>query len=295
VGYLSLRATAYPGVLQFRQDLYGEIRPLTPENAYRLVEKEDIREAVTVYPHSSTDDLEPSGQLEYFSRIPGRHQRIEYYVGSYFERLRNLSHKLINDLFPLWSEAEAVWFVLTGEVDTPKALVADIDSFFGDRLTYGTITLTVQPWVSADSVVKAYKYLQMTMLRRKLQPLARSNMSVVTFVMKELKKIVIAGPEGQPEQVNFAEEEISDRVHETTPEDAPQDGWTPQERRSWRVLMERYNQANPDSAYQDERQFYRDFYRVAHAIVRPYDVDEVTNRTLDSLRISIPAEVEERV
>jgi hypothetical protein len=59
--------------------------------------------------------------------------------------------------------------------------------------------------------------------------------------------------------------------------------------------MERYNQANPDSAYQDERQFYRDFYRVAHAIVRPYDVDEVTNRTLDSLRISIPAEVEERV
>jgi hypothetical protein len=290
VGYLTLRATAYPGVLQFRQDLYGEVRPLTPENAYRLVEKEDIREAVTVYPNPSTDGLKPSGQIEFFSRMPGQIQRIDYYKGSYFERLHNLSHKLIENLFPLWSEAEAAWFVITGEVRVPRALVAYIDSFVGDHLTYGTITLTVQPWVSADTVVKAYKYLQTMMLRRKLQPLARGNMDVVRFVMKELEKLVVAGREGQVDEP--VEDKIS-RERKTSLGEISQDGWAEQERRSWRMLMESWNQANPDSPYQDERQFYRDFHRVAHAVLRPYDADEQASRDLASLTISIPAEVEE--
>ena len=130
------------------------------------------------------------------------------------------------------------------------------------------------------------------MLRRKLQPLARRNMDVVRFVMKELEKLVIAGPEEQPEWVDLPDKEFLDRL-KTSPDELSQDVWTPQQRRSWRMLMESWNQANPDSTYQDERQFYRDFHRVAHAVLRPYDADEQASRDLASLTISIPAEVEE--
>jgi hypothetical protein len=142
--YLKLRGTAYPGVIEFRKSCWGQARPMVPESAYRIVEQEDLRKAFTWTPRSmDPDNVKPSGQLEYFSRTSGEPQHIDFYEGSYFERVQKLSDELRKNFFPRWSEAEAAWFVLTGEVTVPKALTARIDSFVGDQLTNGTITLTV--------------------------------------------------------------------------------------------------------------------------------------------------------
>lgn len=281
--YIKFRGTALPGVLEFRMDLYGEARPLVPENAYRLVEEQELREVVTRrFQLPDTDYIEPSGCLEFFGRTQGDIQYIEFYKGSYFERLHDLSQELIKKLFPLWSEAEACWFVLTGEVEAPKALLGDTYSFVGEHLTQGNIRLTVEPWVTAESVVKAYQYLQSQTLGRKPRPLASRNLAVVRFVLRELKEMVIANAQGQPEQIDYPREKLLTQVKEPRPAATLKEGWAEPERRTWRILMERWNRENPDSTYDDERQFYRDFHRVAHTVVRPYSADA------PPARISIP-------
>ena len=92
---------------------------------------------------------------------------------------------------------------------------------------------------------------------------------------------MIAKEEGQPEQVDYPDEELMDRIGEPSPDAVYEDGGAERQRRSWRILMDRWNRENPDASYDDERQFYRDFHRVANAVVRPYSGDAVA-------RISIP-------
>jgi hypothetical protein len=222
-------------------------------------EEEDIREALTRAPHSGTDNLEPSGQLEFFRRRSGEHQFIEYYEGSPFERLHYLSKELIENLFPLWGEAEAAWIVLTGEVPIPKALYARADSFVGDHLTHSIITLRVEPWVAAQTVTEAYQFLQMQFLDRKPRALSTRNLKVARFVMGYLLRLI------------FAE----------TDHEAP--------RLSWRELMNRWNEKNQDAAYDDERQFNRDFYRAARSVVRPYRTGPLTEQgSRLQMKVSIP-------
>ena len=120
------------------------------------------------------------------------------------------------------------------------------------------------------------------MLQRKPRPLSRRNLAVVRFVMRELTELVIAKSEGQPDKVDLSDEELIDRIGNPSPDVTYQDGWREVQRRSWRMLMDRWNRENSDSTYDDERQFYRDFHRVAHIVVRPYSGGAETSR------VSIP-------
>jgi hypothetical protein len=179
---------------------------------------------------------------------------VPFEAGSKFEQLKMVSNELRKDLFPPWNEAEAAWVVVTGKVrQIPQSLVGEVTSYTNDHLTYGTINLTVQPWVAAEAVVKTYQWWQARMLGRKPRALSERNLRVVQFVMRELSELIVREEEGSL---------------------APS-------RLSWRILMQRWNNANPQEFYEDERHFHRDFHRTANAVVRPYDASSVMGQPLD--------------
>ncbi len=137
-----------------------------------------------------------------------------------------------------------------------------MESFIGEHLTYGLVTIKAEPWIAADTVSKTYQYLQTQLLHRKPRALSARNLRVSGFVLKELRRLA----EG--------ETELESRL-------------------SWRELMERYNQENEDEPYRYERQFNRDFYRAARFVVHPFEVSMVQAR-LDELnsKVLMPTEAD---
>jgi hypothetical protein len=260
--YLYLRADMDPGVQKFRKDvLGGEVR--SKEEAYRYVRQPRLARAEGDLRrrHGRPLDEPPSGHLTFRTSEGRDYEFIEFYPGSVLERLHNLCEDLIQRVCHPWSEAEAAWFVLTGEPPIPKALYARADSFVSDSLTYGTITLKVEPWVAAQTVSEAYQFLQMQFLDRKPRALSRRNLRVARFVMEYLLRL------------------IDTETNQGTP------------RLSWRELMNRWNEENQDATYDDERQFNRDFYRAARAVVRPYRAGRLTERgSRLQVEVSIPME-----
>jgi hypothetical protein len=79
---------------------------------------------------------------------------------SVLEGLRILSNYLAAE-YP-WQEAQATWFVLTGEPPALPAATGRVSR--GSAAPYAEITMTVQPWVPADTVRKFYGQLQGRML-----------------------------------------------------------------------------------------------------------------------------------
>jgi hypothetical protein len=259
--YLYLRAYLDPAVQKFRKDvLGGEV--LSKEDAYRYVRQPRLARAGDDDTASRQDrirDEPPSGHLTFRTSEGRGYEFIEYYPGSVLERLHNLCEDLIQRVCHPWSEAEAARFVLTGEAPLPKALYARADSFVSDSLTYGIITLKVEPWVAAQTVSEAYQFLQMQFLDRKPRALSRRNLWVARFVMEYLLRL------------------IDTEIDQGTP------------RPSWRELMNRWNEENQDATYDDERQFNRDFYRAARAVVRPYRMAPLTEQgTWLQMDVSIP-------
>jgi hypothetical protein len=57
---------------------------------------------------------------------------------------------------------------LTGRVNVTKNSVAN----------YGNITLSIEPWIPADSVRRAYQDMQKAMLRRRNRPIFELNLAV---------------------------------------------------------------------------------------------------------------------
>jgi hypothetical protein len=240
--YLELRVAMHPSVLQFRRKWFEEGRQLKREGAYRLA---NLPEARVAQPNSQPmGGTTQSGSLELFSSGPERRQRVEFEAESILADLYEVSQRLRTELFPLWSEAEAAWVIVTGEVwEPPQPLIGKVMNHTNDHLTYGTINLTVEPWVSTESVVKAYQWLQAQTLGRKPRALIQRNLRVVEFVMGELSVLVSQVSEDTP---------VPPKV-------------------TWRKLMDQWNEANPEDAYDDERHFHRDFHRTANAVVRPYE------------------------
>ena len=190
---------------------------------------------------------------------------VPVYPGSVLDDLRQLSHKLAGEPrsdqpfppFPAWEEAQAALFVLTGEAVAPSALTAQYDSHTSEHLTHGTITLTIEPWVPTKTIVKVYQYLQRYMLARKPRAPSRRNLDVFSFVMRQVR-------------VSLIDEESRAKSPE---------------RFTWRELMERWNQADPDRRYTSESQFSRDFRRGGNAVVSPYDDYELGS---PALKVTIP-------
>jgi hypothetical protein len=184
-----------------------------------------------------------------YSSVPrgSEYISIPVYPGSVLDNLRQLSQRLVAEYGRCWDEAQAAWFVLTDESVAPRAITATYHDHDSEHLTHGTITLTVEPWVPAETVGKFYQRLQVDMLGRKPRAPERRNLALFKFMTRQSKEILLER-EDQGEALTLL---------------------------SSRGLMERWNRENPDQIYTKESRFRRDFHRGSRALLSPYDVSEL--------------------
>jgi hypothetical protein len=183
--------------------------------------------------------------LELLADLRGRSSRtlddcfraVAVYPGSILGDLREVSRTLAEESGRRWREGQAAWFVLTGEPVAPIVLAGEVAA--GDDQPYGTITLKVEPWIPAETVFKVYRDLQLGALERNPHAPSSRNLAVFGFVVRRWRENLVSVGRGQKK----------------VPEKPP-----------WRELMEAWNRSNPDSAYNNYKNFHRDFYRAADAL-----------------------------
>jgi hypothetical protein len=84
----------------------------------------------------------------------------------------------------LWRTYDASWFVLCG-YHTPPVLTLSIESNvtrYQSGPEIGTITLTVDPWLPAETVAMLYEKTQREMLRKKPHQASRHRLRLLEFV-----------------------------------------------------------------------------------------------------------------
>jgi hypothetical protein len=177
------------------------------------------------------------------------------YPGSVLDNLRLLSLRLVEEYGYCWNESQAGWFVLTGDAVAPKAITATHHGYYSEHITHGAITLRVEPWVPASTVVKVYQYLQGNMLGQKPRAPGARNLAVFEYMIKQSRKSLQDSSQG----------EVPNEV-------------------SWSTVMERWNHNNPAQAYKTKSKFRRDFHRGAQAVIHPYDETGL----FSDLTLSIP-------
>ncbi len=160
------------------------------------------------------------------------------------EELEPLSEWLVEESEGYWDHERAHWFLLTDEAPFAEPIFADLRSPLrvGKYLSYGRVILQVEPWVPAETVTAYYRFLQEWILGRIPRAMSLRNLKLTGFVLNHLRRTVASGVRG--------------------------DGASRMP--TWRALMSLWNEAHPESAYDNERLFHRDFFRTARSVVRPY-------------------------
>src|SRR5215211_9217253 len=159
--------------------------------------------------------------------------RTEVYEGSVLGNLSEIAGNL-KERLP-WSLAEAEWFILTGE----QVQIAPLYHSEPDESDLGAVTLTVAPWVPAETVDGLYKAVR-EMLNPASMPSPR-RLALFRFVA--------------------AHPEVKVSADEQTPE-VP----------SWRRLMGSWNEGYPagnEWHYKDARNFRRDSLKAFEQLIVP--------------------------
>jgi hypothetical protein len=194
--------------------------------------------------------------LPYRKGLPKRTFRV--WRSSVLGILSNLS-KTFAGHYP-WREEDAAWFVLTGEVPGTSPLTWKTE--WQEYSYQQAITLTVEPWVSVETVADLYSKLRRPLMGRNTRRLSVRNLAVFRFVIAQLEAPVSSG-----DKPLFGGRRLQREVMMGPLERRLWDLGGP----SWRTLLERWNQAHPEEwSYDDVRLFSRDFYRAHKAIARPY-------------------------
>ncbi|MBA4116430.1 MAG: hypothetical protein H0X71_08365 [Rubrobacter sp.] len=193
--------------------------------------------------------------------------KIPVEAGSVLDTLRKVSVHLVEAFGNAWNEAQAAQFMLTGEATPVVALAGRIESSDGDEMTHGTISLTVDPWVSAKTVLRYYRKMQKVMLEYKdNRPLSEKGLALFRFVVGQMRDSV-PGIERLKSEALFSEDGEVNVVSSEEELREPRLTGRP----SWRMCQERWNQScpNPKWHYGDVRNFRRDFRRAARLLLVP--------------------------
>jgi hypothetical protein len=209
-------------------------------------------EEISIAPNQQPDKL----VLPYTKGLPRREFRV--WRSSVLGILSNLS-KTFAEHYP-WREEDAAWFVLTGEV--PEASLLAWITEWQEYTDQQTITLTVDSWVSVETVASLYSELRRYRLGRNTRRLSERNLDVFRFVITQLK-----APSPDEDKPLFGGRKLR---RSSVVGRLEKQLWE-LEGPSWRTLLEQWNQAHPGEwSYEDVRLFSRDFYRAHKAIARPY-------------------------
>jgi hypothetical protein len=176
----------------------------------------------------------------------GRPQKVTVSEHSVLNELRKVSRRVLR--WRPWKEEEANWFVLTGEPPAMPAVEGRYRASRSDLITFGTITMTIQPWVSAKTVRDFYQRLQGRLKEEKPRASSERNLAVFRFVIEQ-------------HRVEAAGGDVFERMKPPKLVRPP-----------WRTLLERWNQMYPEGHrwhYKDVRNFSKDFRRAEKAVIHP--------------------------
>jgi hypothetical protein len=130
-----------------------------------------------------------------------------------------------------WQTWDAGWFILTGAIPSVPCIQPAFTRRQGDRFNRIVLTLGVEPWVSAKTVVRIYREYQRRLLGRDNRALGLKVLDVFEFVMKSR--------EGSEQSA------------------------------TWEKLREQWNRKYPNWAYPDFRHLRADFERAKQDLIFP--------------------------
>lgn len=84
--------------------------------------------------------------------------------------------------FVPWEEHEAVWFLLTDSPPAMGPVRVRISARRGSRFTHGTITLQIEPWLSAEAVYAVYADAQQRHFKRPGKPCSAEKLAMYKFI-----------------------------------------------------------------------------------------------------------------
>ncbi len=161
----------------------------------------------------------------------GTGQRIMAWPESVLDIVHSTGVALIEH-YP-WPELDALWFVLTGIAPALPVVRQEVKLFDHPHGRHAAIELAVAPWVSADTVLRAYRRLQREVLGGDNRPISMRNLALFRFVV--------------------AEQQAADG------------------KATWREMLGRWNRAHPQWHYDDVRRFNRDWVRTERALLSADD------------------------
>jgi len=201
--------------------------------------------------------------LEYPDEV-GKVQFFEVWSISLLGELREVGEKLSERY--RWQPAQAVWFVLTGEIPAVPALTVT-RSFPSSMYHHDTlITVEASPWVSSKTVERAFRKAQiMTLGSRGGRPLGKRALKLLRFVIERIESLGI--------------EELGKLEEGQRPPGAPKEkGWQVLElvaQYPWyrkmpngKRLVREWNETTPKEwSYGDNtRWFWKDYHRTKKAV-----------------------------
>jgi hypothetical protein len=304
--YLALRASLDSHVRYFRKVvLGGEL--LTPEQAHTFIESAAnqcfdiawfIERQIPIREHYSHvysdgwaidedgvecrfDDIyvDPPGEvfrkvtyepLDYSHRdiLSVRYlQEVPVEVGSVLDVLRKVSGRLVENSDYAWGEPEAAWFVLTDEATPVGALTGRIETFSGDEMWRGTITLTAEIWVPAETVLRYYREMQKDVLEgRDNRPLSARSLALFRFVTEQMRNAVPEVEKPDYEAFFDSDGKVDVAPSEEELQASKRVGWP-----SWRALQQQWDRrcSDPKWCYEDVRNFRRAFLNAARVMYLP--------------------------
>lgn len=253
-----------------RDDLVGQIRRdlamirragrSSFESASRVGQEVVVQEEAV----SRLDDYEDEraeAYSAYLAKVVAGDRRAQRLRKRYSRRktqadLRRLCNYL-SGRYP-WSEDEAERFVLTGERPEVAPLSGRVRLSGNEYnlFSYGTITLTVEPWVDAQSVERFYRELQGRVLGRKPRRGERRNLAIFRFVVEQSKSVGWTVTRAHDEKVGYF------TIHSRELVSRP----------SWGKLCELWNERYPEGHKwhcKGRGWFQRDFDRAASVVPLP--------------------------
>jgi hypothetical protein len=105
--------------------------------------------------------------------------------GSVFDEIRAVGEHLAWNF--RWDEADAQWFVLTGEPPAIDAVAASHQVMQAKDYVHSWIELRIQPWLSPKAVEHAYREVQASVYGRQSKPLSMKVLALVEFVWEKQK------------------------------------------------------------------------------------------------------------
>ena len=194
---------------------------------------------------------------------------LEVWVGrlSVLGELRRISVRLAR-VYP-WKEAEASRYILTAKPPRVPAMVGRLQVHRDRATTYGTITLTVQPWVPADVVYGFFRDMRQDAFTGSHQTISERKIAVFRFVMAQHD---VHPPEGGKPKYTIVDSRVGSRLHLSRQTRAKLQRKPKLVKPPWKVMLDRWNEQYSDWPYKDEANLKRDFHESRKTIVHPtYD------------------------